>query len=242
MWPSDSDPLHLSDDDVALVVAHRDWLSAAAIMGNQYFSPPDAPFTDANADGFGQRFTLGTEHISLTKRRRHGQSVDAWPIAKISTQMPLSANPTHQFNTDQGLLDAFAALPLRCDDYAERLLEAIPLFNQANRLCERTAPFYDLVFLGGALERLYEISGPSIAEKLADAVGSLFIGTTTASPHGRTWLSAAASCTTTRARGPSGGFGSSTRTGVRSTGARRTQVVGATFGTASCRPKRSACR
>jgi len=174
MWPSASDPLYLSDDDLALVIAHRDWLSAAAIMGNQYFSPLDAPFTDGNADGFGQRFTVGTEHLSLIKRRRDGQSVDGWPIAKISTQMPLSANPAHQFNPDQALLDAFAALPSRGDDLAERLLDAIPLFNQANRLSERTALSYDLVFLGGALERLYGISGTGIAEKLADAVSSLF--------------------------------------------------------------------
>jgi hypothetical protein len=174
MWPSASDSLCLSDDDVALVVAHRDWLSAAAIMGNQYFSPLDAPFTDANADGFGQRFTVGTEHLALTKRRRDGQSVDGWPIAKISTQMPLSANPAHQFNPDQALLDAFAALASRGHDFAERLLEAIPLFNQANRLSDRTALSYDLVFIGGALERLYGISGSGIAEKLADAVSSLF--------------------------------------------------------------------
>jgi hypothetical protein len=174
MWPSTSDPLRLSDDDVALVVAHRDWLSAAAIMGDQYFSPLDAPFTDANADGFGQRFTVGTEHLALTKRRRDGQSIDGWPIAKLSTQMPLSASPTYQFSPDQALLDAFAALASRDDDFAGRLLEAIPLFNQANRLSERTALSYDLVFLGGALERLYDVSGPGIAEKLADAVSTLF--------------------------------------------------------------------
>jgi hypothetical protein len=174
MWPTGSDPLDLSDDEVASVVAHRDWLSAAAIIGNQYLSPLDAPFTDANADGFGQRFTMGTDHISLTKRRRDGQSVDGWPIAMISTQMPLSANPAHQFDPDQSLLDAFAALPSRSDDLAESLLEAIPLFNQANRLSERTTLSYDLVFLGAALERLHGISGKGIAEKLADAISSLF--------------------------------------------------------------------
>ena len=174
MWPTGSHPLELAEDGVTSVLAHRDWLSAAAIMGNQYLSPLDAPFSDANADGFGQRFTVGTEHIALTKRRRDGQSVDGWPIATLATQMPLSANPAHQFDADLALLDAFAALPSRTDLLAEQLLEAIPLFNQANRLSERTTLVFDLVFLGGALERLFGISGPGVAEKLADGVSTLF--------------------------------------------------------------------
>jgi len=61
--------------------------------------------------------------------------LDAWPIAKIHTQMPLSANPTHQFDPDQALLEALAALLSRGDDLAERILDAIPLFNQAIPAC-----------------------------------------------------------------------------------------------------------
>ncbi len=188
MWPSGGNPLELTEEDVTTMFTHRDWLSTAALMGNEYLSPLDAPFTDANADAYGHRFTLGAEHVSLVKRRRYGQANDAWPIEKVATEMPLSANPSHQFNVDQSLLDVLAGLPARQDELAERILSAIPLFTQANRLSERTPLSFDLVLLGAALERLFEISSPRIGEKLADAVSKLFIGFT----HGATtWQNSA---------------------------------------------------
>jgi hypothetical protein len=173
MWPTGTDPFELSRDDMDTVFAHRDWLSAGVLMGNEYCSPLDPPFTDANADGYGQRFTIGTDHVGLIKRRRDGRANDIQRIADIVTQMPLSASPAHQFNADQSLLEAFAALPSRTDALAERIESALPLFTQANRLSERTTLAFDLVLFAAAFERLFDIHTP-VAESLADAVSTLF--------------------------------------------------------------------
>jgi hypothetical protein len=173
MWPTGADPLELSGDDIDTVFAHRDWLSAAALMGNEYCSPLDPPFTDASADGYGQHFTIGTDHVGLVKRRRDGRANDIQRIADMVTQMPLSAPPNHQFNANQTLLDAFAALPPRTDALAVRIESALPLFTQANRLSERTTLAFDLVLFAAAFERLLDIHQP-VAKSLADAVSTLF--------------------------------------------------------------------
>jgi hypothetical protein len=173
MWPTGTDPLELDDEAIGVVFAHREWLSAAALMGNEYCVPLDPPFCDANADGYGQRFTIGTEHVGLVKRRRDGQNNDIQPIDKMVTAQPPSANPRHQFNVDQSLLDALAGLAARQDEVAERIRSSIPLFTQANQLSERSTPSSDLVLLAAALERLFEVSRP-IAQNLADAVATTF--------------------------------------------------------------------
>jgi hypothetical protein len=173
MWPTGTDPLSLDDQAVATVFAHREWLSAAALMGNEYCVPIDPPFCDANADGYGQRFTIGTEHVGLVKRRRDGQNNDVQPIEKMVTAQPQSANPSHQFNVDQPLLDALARLATRQDEVAERIRSSIPLFNQANQLSERSTPSSDLVLLAAALERLFEVTRP-IAQSLADTLAATF--------------------------------------------------------------------
>ena len=65
--------MDLDNHAIGVVFAHREWLSASALMGNEYCVPLDPPFSDANADGYGQRFTIGTEHVGLVKRRREGR-------------------------------------------------------------------------------------------------------------------------------------------------------------------------
>ena len=142
-------------------------------MENEYFETVDSPITDAHCDGYVQRYAIGAEHVSLTKRRREGQTLDGWPISLTSTQIPLSATPAHQFNADQTLLDALAALVTATTDLDLRIESALPFFVQANRLSERTPVQFDLVFLSAAFERLFGVQMP-IAATLADAVSDLF--------------------------------------------------------------------
>lgn len=173
LWRAGGDPLDIADGDLSTLAAHRDYLSAAAIMGNEYFEPVDSPINDAHCDGYIQRYVNGAEHVSLTKRRREGQTLDGWPISLTSTQIPLSATPAHQFNADQTLLDALAALVTPTTDLDLHIESALPFFVQANRLSERTSVQFDLVFLGAAFERLFGAQTP-IAASLADAVSALF--------------------------------------------------------------------
>jgi hypothetical protein len=140
MWPTGMDPLELDEAAIDTVFDHRLWLSAAALMGNEYCVPLDTPFCDANADGYGQNFTICTQHIGLVKRRRDGIEKDIQPVDKMVTSQPVAANPRHQFNVDQSLLDALAGLANRQDDVAERIRSSIPLFTQANQLSERSTP------------------------------------------------------------------------------------------------------
>jgi hypothetical protein len=172
MWMTGGDPIGVDPDDFPTIAAARDYLSAAAIMGNSYLDPADAPITDAHCDGYFQRFTTGADFVTLTKRRREGQFLDGWPIDRARTQIPLAATPAHQFHADPALLDAFADLTSRQSDVDLRIESALPFFVQANRLSERTSLQYDLVFLGAAFERLFEIIGGKAAG-LADAVTDL---------------------------------------------------------------------
>lgn len=173
MWPKDKGPLDLNIADNLLLVRHRTALSASLLCANEYYLQLDAPTTDTHCDAFLQSFTADTQHVSVQKRRREGYFLDGWPIAKLTTSVPLAASPTPQASIEQSLLDAIATALADQTDFGDRMRRAVPMFLQGNRLSETTSMIDDMVWMGAAFERLFDISN-DIGKRLSEAVANAF--------------------------------------------------------------------
>lgn len=171
-----SGPLDLNESDIDTVLLHRMCLSAGLIMSNSYYNNAGYVATnDAHCEGFFHRFTSDAEHVSILKRRREGQNLDGWPLAMISISEPLSASAKHLLTVDESLLDALVTTISGGSELGQRLERALPPFLQGNKLSEQTTILDDLVWMGAAFERLFDVTTP-VGENLAEAVADRLVG------------------------------------------------------------------
>jgi hypothetical protein len=183
MWIANRGPLDLKFSDQEALIRHRMCLSAGLIMRNSYFQGAGfAPSCDAHCEGYFHRFSSDAEHVSIYKRRRDGYDLDGWPLDRVRITVPLSASPASMHSVDPTLLNGLVAALAGGTDLGGLLERSLPSFLQGNRLSEANTLLDDLVWMGAAFERLFDVR-EDVGRQLSIRVAELFSGVTQGSTN-----------------------------------------------------------
>ena len=179
MWKRGTGPLDVDQRDQADLERHRTVFAVALIIESQYYLTWSGlgAVTASHCEGFLHRFQVDGTHTAIYKRRREGYYTDGWPLNLLHITVPLAASPPHQFSFDQSLSDALLRLLDSGTDIADNLERALPAFLQGNLLSTSTTLLDDMVWMGAAFERPFDVAKP-IGQSLAEAVRDHFTGVT----------------------------------------------------------------
>lgn len=172
-WLGDSGPFSSSSNGLAL--REHLWCLALSMMAeNHYNSPNDpAPVNWAHFEMYRQGYNPNGDHITLRIPRRDGTNTSMWRIDDLDFVAPLSAIPHHQTYLNYPLLESLAAgIGTKQEPY-ETILEALPFFVMGNRLSDTVPILYDLVWMGGAFERLLPMNGHGKTQMLVEGLDNV---------------------------------------------------------------------
>jgi hypothetical protein len=172
IWRTGSDRIDVPQEDAELLSQYACQLAFACIAENEYFS--GEPISSAHLASYYIQFAPGETPLGLAMRRRDGHYLNRRTIEEMKITVPLAASVPSTVEPQPTFLDALTTCCGSSDPLDLRIRDSLPFFLMANNLSELTPALYDVVFLGSAFERLFEIEMPGIAKKLADHLANLF--------------------------------------------------------------------
>ena len=161
------------DEDVRIDVDKASQLlTFCALSRNEYFCQSGCYANSIAFQIFFQRFKPNSEWISITSRRRDGETTHGgYKHGEVKFSVPVQCADLRIRCIDIPLLEALDKLFKHPDPLARRILQSVSLYNQANTDSEAMLPQLEIVFLAFTLEQLF--ANGYGAEDLACKVSTL---------------------------------------------------------------------
>ena len=112
---------------------------------------------------YGQRFTIGSEHVAVESRRGDGRTSDMRAISNTVFSIPVQANPIRRVTLNEQLLASLVAFRETADSKVwSRWQNAIACFNLANTDADNITHQVEWTLLCSAFERLLDADSKAV--------------------------------------------------------------------------------
>jgi hypothetical protein len=132
------------------------------IAKRKYFNVGDY-CNSTNFTFYGQRFTLGSDHVGTTSRRGDGETSHLSTISKTVFSVPLQASSIRRVTLDESLMASLASFRQTANGKVwSRWQNAIACFNLSNTDAENIAHQVEWTLLSSAFERLLDAESKAL--------------------------------------------------------------------------------
>jgi len=158
VYLDETDPCKaLSDEKTSLIYETVHLLAFCALSKNEYFSQESHYANYSMFESFFQYFNDGNKWVTLTSRRRDGETMSTYEHEEVYFNIPVQcASQAKLGRVEAPLLKALNLSFKTPNNQVRRLLQSISLYDQAQTDSSTVLPQREVVILASAFEQLFE--------------------------------------------------------------------------------------